>query len=128
MMKKFRAYYKPDFDTPDGALKFQQKIIKDDIFFVYGEDVWYPFQIPFLDDDWILDQWVGKLDSKGVEIYENDIVSGKRMDINLICKWHEDACCWCFRIRNDQTSYHLYYAEDSFEVIGNIHETPELIN
>ena len=124
--KKFRAYYKGDFTTPDGPLKFEQKIIDDELWFAYDEILRYPFEFPFLDDDWIINQWTGLLDKNGKEIYEHDIVHSPRMDYNMICKWDVRGC-WCFRLHDDDKSFHLYSTEDTFEIVGNLYETPEII-
>lgn len=124
--KKFRAFYKGDFETPDGALKFEQKVIRDELWFAYDEILRYPFEFPFLDDDWIINQWTGLLDKNGKEIYEYDIVHSPKMDYNMICKWDVRGC-WVFRLHDDDKSFHLYSNEDTFEIVGNLYENPELI-
>lgn len=76
MIKKFRAFYKPDFDTSDGPIKFNMKIIDHELFFVAecDEEIRYSFEIPFVDDDWVIQQYIGMNDMDGVEVYEGDLV------------------------------------------------------
>lgn len=54
-MKKFRAWYKPDVNTKDGLLPFEQKMIDGKLYFVY-EDIKYRFEVPFMDKDWIVEE------------------------------------------------------------------------
>tara|TARA_R110000772_G_scaffold131646_1_gene239891 strand:- start:870 stop:1331 length:462 start_codon:yes stop_codon:yes gene_type:complete len=80
---KFRAFYTPDFTTEAGAMLFCQKLVEDangveDIKFIYEEegkeDFGYDFQIPFLDDDWIVQQFTGMVGRDGEDVYEGDYV------------------------------------------------------
>ena len=59
MNKKFRAFYKPDLNTPDGALKFEQQEIDDQLWFVHDANFKYPFEIPFIDNNWEVQQFIG---------------------------------------------------------------------
>jgi len=124
MHKKFRAYYKPDLDTLDGALKFEQREINGDLFFVYDEDIWYPFQIPFLDDDWVVQQYIGLQDKNEIYIYEGDIIKYATHDDTVI-----------IRMTSEEMDYHpgwvitdLYTQGGPCEIIGNIFENPELLD
>ena len=76
-------------------------------------------------------QFTGLKDSKGVDIYEGDIVSQK-----LNCLWGDGRHNLEVRFNYDQfqagnvNSYSsLYSAVQSFdaEIIGNIHQNPELL-
>ena len=76
-----------------------------------------------LTNDAILMQYTGMKDKNGVEIYEGDIIEGSH-----------DFGPGGFVRRKDQVSFHPelgyqwdYWVLSTLEVIGNIHENPELI-
>ena len=48
---KFRAWYKPDAEIPIGMLKFEQTEIDGKLYFAHDDELMYPFEVPFLDDD-----------------------------------------------------------------------------
>lgn len=144
---KFRAFYKPDFTTPGGPLLFEQKIVDDELFFVCKKDseIKYNFSIPFLDDNWVLQQFTGLKDKNGVEIFEGDILSVIVLNKGIISK--EEIESQFYKKNNYVIQKMLvefgedgYYATttitkdfggsiipETSEIIGNFFENPEIL-
>ena len=87
--------------------------------------------IPSLIDEGTDVQYTGLKDKNGVEIYEGDLVLVREARICEVI-FHKDAGCWDLTPRNIISSVSIgsvspasykYHAE----VIGNIHQHPELI-
>jgi hypothetical protein len=72
------------------------------------------------DNDITIEQFTGLLDKNGKEIYEGDIVLDCDEDINMDVIFENGIFCTC----NTNSIYEM----DDIEVIGNIHENPELLN
>lgn len=68
-------------------------------------------------------QYTGLKDKKGVEIYEGDIVNSNYFKNASVVFWRYG---WHFNAGKDN-HYSFNTASHSFEVIGNIHENPELL-
>lgn len=70
----------------------------------------------------ILEEFIGMKDKKGNEIYEGDIVISDNKNVFVIVRSIDFVG---FRLKSDK-EYKLHY-EYSLEIIGNIHENPELL-
>ena len=84
----FRAIYKPDIVLGNGLLEdgliFYMKKENDELWFVSegDSDLRYPFAIPFIDDDWVVEQFTGLYDVNGKKIFEGDVVAFNVQDYN----------------------------------------------
>ena len=78
-------------------------------------------------DEVIIEQYTGLKDKNGKEIYEGDIVLNTYYDDNemYMVLWVNDSVAFGMESLDDMELYKLPL--ESLEVIGNIHENPELI-
>lgn len=82
--------------------------------------------MPYKDDNFIIEQYTGLKDKNGKKIYEGDIVRyAIRPSRTTVVEWWSGEeeyypCC-------TTSGFSLPYSEDGYEVIGNIHENPELL-
>ena len=75
----------------------------------------------------VFEQFTGLTDRNGVEIYKGDIL--KTDTINQYVDWNQTLVCYGLRqSKNSATrSIDSEFDVSMFEVIGNIHDNPELL-
>lgn len=69
-------------------------------------------------------QFIGLLDNNGKEIYEGDCVRFQIHDGATVV-WNKDGACFEFMANKHYCDSNI---AQECEVVGNIHENPELIN
>lgn len=76
-------------------------------------------------------QFTGLLDKNGKEIYEGDAVAndfGNGLVVNMEVKWYAGGGYWALQeIAGDDTMHFVADYLKEIEVIGNIHDNPELL-
>lgn len=132
---KFRAWDKivgkmihPGETLEDGELVV---IGFDGVLQFSGEDTYRP-------SDFILEQFTGLCDKNGKEIYEGDILFGIEEGDGETTAWSDEYFCVIFdeklsgfiahepKTKNQLWDEQLCELNNEYEVIGNIHENPEL--
>jgi uncharacterized phage protein (TIGR01671 family) len=77
----------------------------------------------------ILMQFTGLKDKNGKEIYFGDLMKQERSDIIYEVVWYKSA--WAIKHKTKNAIWHQEFCNGVrlkfYEVIGNIHENPELI-
>lgn len=73
-------------------------------------------------------QFTGLTDKNGKEIYEGDIVKTKYQPLAEII-WHEEFACFCYKTIDEtvEDEIQFNFKQHEIELIGNIHENPELL-
>lgn len=81
----------------------------------------------------VIEQFTGLKDVNGKDIYEGDIIVSKPNDqifeplkIGVVKRSKIDAG-WCYRIATDEYDIWTSGKYRTYEVIGNVHENPELL-
>lgn len=124
---KFRAWYKPHLDKGITE-QFEQVEIDCELFFVSSKDkeVKYKFCIPFIDDDWIVEESIGASDVNGTDIFRGDILFDDFNNEIGYVVWNENNMRYevCFYDSEGSDSYEPLdknYA-NSLKIVGNIHD------
>lgn len=111
---------------------------------IYGGITWNPSKNEvFIHTKWdegkvipeTVGQYTGLCDKNGKKIFEGDIVkhiqkyeiSGEVKSIAVI-KWNEAYSCWSVEYTNGRITAFLGTEYHKLEVIGNVHDNPELLN
>lgn len=100
---------------------------------IWEESRLIPHCIEFLVLPESVGQFTGLHDKNGKEIYEGDIVNlvnyGERGDALVL--WNQDLGAWCLQLRYEprvgSKTLGSWQEEEVLEVIGNIHDNPELL-
>lgn len=87
-------------------------------------------EIPFVVQKSPIEQYTGLKDKNGKEIYEGDIVLDYYDgDDAFIVEWDKDTASFILTDTNNiaNVSFDNFYPDKDLEIIGNIHENPELL-
>jgi len=136
---KFRIWFKPTYEYKCEFMDRYGKELPDLDCVFYTQD-------DFFDDTWLntddyeditVEQYTGLKDKNGKEIYDGDIITETisgvedydiKQDYEVY--WDDDTLCWGIRgTKGFNYNLHsdLYETNMSREVIGNIHENPDLL-
>ena len=101
----------------------------------YEEDgVWFN-DTTSATNDVVVEQYTGLKDKNGKEIYEGDIIQ-EEIDFNskmtdgvytYVVEWDSDTLCYGLRGNGNSIHDLLWEVNASVEIVGNIHENPELL-
>ena len=72
-------------------------------------------------------QFTGLKDKNGGEVYEGDIVRTEHGATGIF-EWNEEHAAFLFDCREPMWEHPIYGMGGEKEVIGNIHDNPELLN
>ena len=82
------------------------------------------------EDYYILSQFTGLKDSRGVEIYEGDIVNCENSGEVGRIEWSSKGAIGWSLVTNDDPLLNIgfLFSQYVYEIIGNIYENPELVD
>lgn len=75
----------------------------------------------------MIEQYIGLRDISGKEICEGDIVKDVKYDTLYAIKWDADSCSFLFCSHSFVLTSSDFNAPIDLEIVGNIHDNPELI-
>lgn len=118
-----------------GKRKSNGKWIEGYVFkqFVNYEEEYYirRYDTDYLVDPKTIGQFTGLTDKNGKKIFEGDIMSGKFANYVFWYDEHEKGFCYGKsykdQCRHSCSSYAMSISESDINIIGNVHDNPELL-
>lgn len=118
---KFRAW-----DTKRKVMMSGKPEKKDNGLFSVRSDGMIP-------EDYILMQFIGRIDWNGIDIYEGDIVFFRSKHLNFgVVVWNQEMCMFTINMipffpeKGYQTICHFWNNAGQQFVIGNVYENPDI--
>lgn len=75
-------------------------------------------------------QYTGRTDVMRKEAYEGDIIKccdDRGHELVGVIKWLDKGCCWYMDCSSMSCNYFPFDIRYAFEIIGNVHDNPELL-
>jgi len=107
----------------------RMKGLKKNDFFSIRNDGYTSISLPSSNEPKLM-QYTGLTDKNGVEIYEGDIVKFKWLgEYTGVIKYEDCGFGLSYNANDEQMNVAMrrFYFDKNAEVIGNIHENPELL-
>jgi uncharacterized phage protein (TIGR01671 family) len=131
---KFRVWdniEKAYLNEKDIAINNLNNIFIFEIYDKNDTDLWYMRLLPDPDNKrHVIEQYTGLKDKNGTEIYEGDVVETPEYPGKIVYN-EKYACFELWRPRSSDCFIALTHQQDigmgDLEVVGNIHENPELL-
>lgn len=121
MIPKYRAWDKELQTMLDVSLIDFKKGVLVGEHWEFGETNFMSF------DEIVIMQTTGLLDKNGKEIFEGDILGTKDGLLNGVVEYRSDLGMWTNSLIRYNNFERLCTVANSREIIGNIHENPELL-